>query len=690
MKRWIFKIFCYVAVLLFAHVCIADEISLTANFLAKGWISRNETLELQMSRPLNPSDGRLAVFIGTTDMTNLFETNGTSLKYIPQILPLPAGEKEVIVYRVTSEQQWIEVGRFPIKVLTRGGFEKATFTPKIDLNNKGQLDENHDPATNAPPRSTYQDFGMQSNFQSEFVRGDFTLTGQANVIGTSYENEALRFATEGKDAPLIDLSSYVISLQKGPAGISLGHVSFGSNPHLINSFSSRGISGIYRFGKAADLSMAAINGTSIVGWDNFVGLNSRKHQILSATFGLELNRSRPGGFRVEASILDGSVLPLTNFNQNVVNDAEESRGAALRVQFSDASQRLRLEGGYTRSKFINPNDPLLSQGVNLVPVREEDKDARYLDLSYGILQNKVLKGSKTANFTLTYRHERAEPFFKSVAAFVQADRMQNVFEVQGTFADISIQINHSRSQDNLDDVPSILKTLTRGNTISLGFPLQTLFGGPGGQGPNPWWPAVTYAYNRTHQFGDSLPVNSDFAVTHVPDQISGNHSASADWQLTRWRFGYRLGQSSHDNRQTGRENADLRNLIHTFTLGLNPKTRLSMNFDVNLERAKNNESGRLDLTRRFGLNLNWQATDRFAVSSILNTTRAHDEADTSKNKSYGINLETSYRFGIFKASQGQLYLRYANQVGETNDQIFGINQRLEGWTITSGVNFSLL
>ena len=687
MKRFIFMVFCS---FVFSQICIADEVSLTPKFLANGWISRHEVIELQMSRPLESSEGRLAVFVGTTDMTNLFEINGTSLKYQPKILPLPAGEKEIVVFRVTSDRQWIEVGRFPIKVLTRGGFEKMTFAPKIDLNNKGQLDESHDPATNAPPRSTYQDFGMQTNFQSEFVRGDFTLGGHANVIGTTYENEALRFGTEGEKAPLIDLSSYLISLQKGPAGFSLGHVSFGSNRHLINSFSSRGITGIYRFGKIGDVSMAAVNGTSIVGWSNFVGLDSQQHQILSATLGLELIRSRPGGFRVETTILDGSLLPRTNFNQNVVNDAEESRGAGLRIQFSDAAQRFRVEGGYAKSKFTNPNDPLLSQGVNLVPVREEDKDARYLDVSYGVVQNKILKGSRTASLTLAYRHEKAEPFFRSVAAFVQADRMQNVFEVQGTLADIAFQVNHSRSNDNLDNVPSILKTLTRGHTVSLGFPLQTLFPRPAEQGPNPWLPAVTYAYNRTHQFGDALPVNSDFSASHVPDQVSGNHSASADWQLSRWRIGYRLGQSSQDNRQTGRENADLKNLINTFTVGFNPYPRLSTYFDVNLERAKNDETGRLDLTRRFGLNLNWQATDHLTFVSLLNTTRVHDREDTSENKSYGINLETSYRFGIFKTSQGQLYLRYANQVGETSDTIFGIHQRLEGWTITSGVNFSLL
>ena len=689
MKRSILKVLFHFNFVLFAGICIADEISLTTNLATKGWISRHETLEVQLSRPLTPSDGRLAIFIGTTDMTSLFVPNGNSWKYQPKILPLPAGEKEIIVFRVTSDQQWIEVGRFPIKVLTRGGFERATFGPKIDLNNKGQLDEAHDPATNAPPRSTYQDFGMQTNFQSEFARGDFILSGQANVIGTSYENEALRFGTEGEDAPLIDLSSYLVSLQKGPAAVSFGHVSFGSNRHLINSFGSRGLTGRYRFGTFADVSMAAINGTSIVGWDNFAGLNSREHQILSATFGVDLLRSRPGGFRIETSILDGSLLPLTSFNQNVVNDAEESRGAGLRIQFSDAAQRFRIEGGYARSKFTNPNDPLLSQGVSLVAVREEERDARYLDLSYNLLNNRVLKGTKTANLTVAYRHEMAEPFFRSVASFVQADRMQNIIEAQGSLADVQILVSHSRSYDNLDNVSSILKTLTRGNTVTLGFPLQTMITRSDGQPPSPWLPSLTYAYNRTHQFGDSLPLNSDFAVTHVPDQVSSTHGASADWQFARWRFGYRLGESIQDNRQPGRERADLKNLIHTLTLGLNPHARLTLNFDVNLERAKNDETGRLDLTRRFGMNWNWLATDRFTVSSTLNTTRTHDDADTSENKSYGINLETSYRFGIYKTSQGQIYLRYANQVGETTDRIFGINQRLEGWNITSGVNFSV-
>jgi hypothetical protein len=40
-----------------------------------------------------------------------------------------------------------------------------------------------------------------------------------------------------------------------------------------------------------------LNGTSIVGFGNFFGLNNRNHQVFSAAWGHEFIKARPGGLR---------------------------------------------------------------------------------------------------------------------------------------------------------------------------------------------------------------------------------------------------------------------------------------------------------------------------------------------------------------------------------------------------------
>src|SRR5690606_26917328 len=151
-------------------------------------------------------------------------------------------------------------------------------------------------------------------------------------------------------APRIDLSSYLIEFGKGRFKVNLGHISFGSNRHLINSFSSRGIRATIPLGKENEIILAAANGTSVVGFDNFIGITRRKHSVLSAAFAREFIKERPGGLRFEFSVLRGSLLPLTNFNQGEINDAEKSLGFGFKVTGSDKRQRLRYEAGFTRSR----------------------------------------------------------------------------------------------------------------------------------------------------------------------------------------------------------------------------------------------------------------------------------------------------------------------------------------------------
>lgn len=668
-----------------------QDLQVEASFTGDQWVSRGETITLKLSRPLLPTDGKLAVFIGVTDVTDLFVSSGDSLVYTPTIMLLPSGETELSVNLVSPENDWQEIALFPLRVRTRVGLDKASIDPGVSINNNGQVAEGHEPDTNAPQRETYQDFTGQANFTSEHIRSEFALRSQWDLVGASEQNQALRFGEKGEDASRIDLSNYLVQMQLGKTEISLGHVSHGRQRHLINFFGSRGVMAKTTLGSRIDFSAAAMNGTQIVGWDNFVGLNNSKHRFYSGTLGMEFLQ-RPGALRLETSVMDASMLPQNNFNQGVINDAEESRGFGLHLQASDNTQRIRLEGGFARSKFNNPPDPFLAQGEQLVPVQETTRNARYGSLAIGVLQNVSLSPTWQANLSVNLRHERVDPLYRSLGAFARADYLENAIDVQSNIGNISMQYSHSRSEDNLDEIESILKTKTRVNSANFNLPLGVIFSTP--TGPPKWLPSLSYNFNRTHQFGASLPINGGFNDGHVPDQVSTSHNGGLDWQGSRWRFGYRLGLSLQDNRQPGRENDDFKNVNNSFNLGLTPFNRLDLNLDFALESAENKAQDQTDLTRRVGGSVNLRTTRTSALNVNISASHSEDDAKTSKRNNMFINAQWSISFTLNRTPdrqflQGQVFVRYTRNESDFTDTVFGFADESNNWTVNTGVNFSI-
>jgi hypothetical protein len=705
-KKTISKTISWLALLfLCAQVTtLAQDLTVNASFKDKPSVARSEAISLILSRGLKPSEGKLAVFIGHTDVTTLFSPAETVLTYSPQALPLPVGETALTVYLVTPDDQWKQLAEFPLRVapLTReqppgpasgrkNGFDKASFTPSLTIGMKAQVDEYHYPESNRPERLRYADFTLQGSLRTEIARGLFNSQSQFDIVGTSYRREALRFSQEGDNAPRIDLSSYLLQFQAGKVKAMVGHVSFGSYRHLINSFSSRGITLTFPLTSRSDFSVGAFNGTSVVGWNNFFGLGRQKHRIVTGSFGFEFDRERPGRTRLEAGVLHGSLLPFSNANQSNVTDAERSRGASLRLTASDRSQRFSLDAGFSRSSFNNPSDVQLDQGFTVVPVRETARNARYLDASVDILRNVALTETKKASLTMTYRHETVDPLFRSVAAFTQADRFQNQLEASANVADVTATFAYNRFNDNLDDIPSILKLLSRRTGIIVGAPLVSLFGNPAK--PSPWFPRLSYNFERFHQLGAGMPVNGDFtSPSQIPDQISTNQSLFSEWQTAKWRFGYRLNHSFQNNRQVGREVADLLAWVNGFTFGFTPVNVLDLSLDINAESARNNEQRRTDNTNRVGVMINWRMTANHTLATSVSAIFAGDNVSISSRRNAELDVQWSYRFTAersrFKKVQGQFFARYANRYARAFDGLFGFRNLTKLQTFNTGLTFT--
>ena len=582
------------------------QLTVSAEWQAKGLLQTGSAIALRLSRPLRPDEGRLAVLIGQLDVTSLLVQRGDLVAYTPSVVPLPQGAFEVIVYTISNDEEWKEIARFPAVVaetaksggvgsqavdagsgpaaagVSQPGRRRYTLKPSLTVGMKSQVAESHFPNGSPAARQTFADATLQGNLQNSITAGSLMLQNQFEIVGTSYQNEALRFSQMGTEAPLVDLPSYLMVLKLGKAELKAGHISIGQHRHLVNSFASRGAMLSMQLLPWLDVSGAAVNGSNIVGWDNFFGLNQREHQILTGTVGLEFLPKRPGGVRFEITGLDGSLLPISGFTQGVVNDMEESRGVSGRLLLSDKSQRFKMEGGYTRSAFTNPLDPQLAQGQDIVPVQKTTEDARYLDASAGILRDLSIGGKQKANLTFSYRHERVDPTFRSVAVVTQADRQQNQFEIAGNVSQVTMSISHTRFNNNLGNLNSILTTLTRQNALNISVPLSTVFGSPDKSAS--WLPAFTYTDARVHSYGKEFPAIGFISPHQIPDQMSTVQTASVEWQLKRYRWGYRFNRSFQDNRQPGRESADLRNMVNGLTFGVNAHANLDLGWELNAER----------------------------------------------------------------------------------------------------------
>jgi len=701
-----------------ALAAVPDEaVHVSANFGANQPLSPRGRIELHTSRSLLEKEGRFAVVIGDTDVTSLCVVSGNDIVYIPKPLPLPRGETSVIVYLVSAQNEWTEVSRLPLLVeepkispvtTTKSATETPAlarppaqssqspgpfqFIPSVSVNVKAQSTALFFPELSRPDRINFTDIAVQMTLQGNYHNQVVSIQNQFDFAGSSVENEALRFGRLGSEAPQFDLSAYTMQYQVFRSKLRLGNVSFGSNRHLINSFASRGISLTVPITKRFDISGAMMNGTSIVGYENFFGVKRKQHRVYSATLGIEVLEKRPGGFRLEVSALNGSLLPLSNFNQGLVSDAEKSKGGSIRLVGSDTSQRLRFDAGFARSRFTNPGDPLLYQGRNVIPVKPVWRNARYLDLNYDLLRSYKLTDKYPLSLSLGYRHERVDPLYKSVVAFAQADHVNNQLDLTGTFGTINFAGNYTRGNDNLNGIRSILQTLSRRSAFNISAAVTSFLGH---ESTSRWNPRISYNLDRLQQYAAFVPVNGDFvSSTQIPDQVSLNQSFSADWQLTSTvRAGYRFNYSFQDNRQEGRQRSDLLSENNSVTIGLNLIKDLDLNFDIGAERASSFQQDTINNTFRVGTNITWRMTPSMAWALNASTTGAGDRANTTHRRDADFEIQYTWRFlntekNQWRKMQGQFFIRYANRYGATRDLLFGFNNLHKLQTVNAGLNFT--
>ena len=721
----------------------------TASFTGQAFVYPETPLEIRLNRALTAAEGRLALLVGVSDLTDLCAVLDQGLRYAA--LPLPVGETQLTVYLVAPGGEWRELVQFPLRVVASAepvavahearpsatatgngdapppeaqaaaspapptplaqparkyGFDKLDWLPALNLGLKSQFAEAHFPTTNRPQRARFTDATLQAGWRGEMQRGTFSLRNNFDFIGSSFQNEALRFGLLGAQAPNVDLANYQMQLQFGVSKLTAGHLSYGPHRHLVRDLSSRGFTFNLSLTKRLELTLTALNSSSIVGWSNFFGVQESRHRLLGGTFSYEFSAKRPGALRLEAGVLDAWAKPLSSFNQGNITDAERSRGWTARVLAKDKTQRLRLDAGFTRSLFVNVEDPLLLRGTKVAPARASTRNARFANLSINLLkefsfvaakpQAEQSEPGKKLNLTLNYRHERVDPLYRSIgAANTPPDRNNNQAELVGTFGALSFSVSHTNFYDNLRGIRSILRTQSKRDAATVNLPLAMWFKATDEKKQRllAWLPRIGYTLDRLHAAAAFAPIGGGFDnPSTLPNQANTNQTFIAEWQFEKLRATYQFNRSLQDNRQIGRALADLRNRVSVLIVGWMVSPKLDLNFELNDENAHNGETARTDRTLRYGFNMNWRVTTRQTFNLAFTTIGAGDLARTSRSRNLDFNGQWSYRLNHanenrFKRVQTNLFVRYANRYLHARDSVFGFSNLTKLQTLNTGINF---
>jgi hypothetical protein len=650
------------------------------------------------------------VIIGTSDVTSQIKIVETTIVYQNPIVPLPIGDSDAIVYLVKTPQDWQEIKRIPLKITDQTDVATTPETPPaqapvatapgsalllkptINFNLKSQFSERRTPDAGISDRPTFTDATVQAGLSGEYTAGTFSNKTNINIFGSTFQNEALRFAQLGEAAPNTDLSDYLIDTTIGPIQLLVGHTCHGNHPFLLSNICSRGAVLKAKLTDRLSLDLSSLRSETIVGFDNILGLDEGDNNTSAITLGYQIVKTEAGGgLRFETSLMDGSKLAEGNFNVGEIRDAERSKGLGFRFIGNDNGNRFKFDLGYALSTFTNPSelDPQLNEGLDVIEVKPETKDAYYLEASYDLFKDVPLGGDRTFSLGLTGRYERANPLFKTLGATVTADRFQTALGANLAIAGATLQIQHTENEDNLAAIPTLLKTRNRLTGVNLSLPLQTLF-----KSTSVFLPTLTYAYQLNRQFGVNLPIPelSDFDdPSKIPNQVTTNHQIGASWTIDTLSFSYQHTNTFQDNRQIGREINDTLNISNQITTSWQASPRFQLSLGLNLTDATNFETNVIQSTIAPTFGITWELFPNLTWTFNLNRTDNKDSFGNNFNRSDGIETILTQKFKITAGTKelpGTVFIRYSSQSTRNEDRLFNLNTDATIQTVNGGLSLS--
>ena len=673
-------------------------------------VKSGEVLRVNISNVANflPSPSEVAVFLDDLDITSQIQIEGQELVYQSSLLALPIGDRTLTIYRTTTPDRWEPVATFAVKVAPDSASiatipqtppipeslpifpSPLTFNSKFNVNIKSQIAESRSPDAGGSTRPTSLDASATGELSAEYQIGTGKLQAKVSLVGTTFQPEALRFNELQGRASLVDLSAYSIDFTDNNNKFAIGNTCFGNNPLLVSNVCTRGISGTVKLNNFADLNVGHLSTSAIVGFDNILGIGEGNNNLTGATLGLQVANNNAGGVRLETTVMNGSRLPVASFNVGEVVDAEKSEGIGFRVTAANDDGRWRADAGFARSTFtsVGANDPQLNDGANIV-LQPVTKNAWYAETSYDIFKDVKLDDNRNFSLSANLKLERTDPQFGTLGTGVNPDRLQRQYGINASLAGASIQLQHANFEDNIDNIPSLLKTKNSSNNISLSLPLQTVV-----QNSNPLIPTVSYSYQQTSQNG-SIDLAADGGFNNssqIPDQNSITHNFGLGWRFSdALSFDYRYSNTFQDNRQLGSENADFSNHSHQFSVGYQPSQNLRFSLGYNLNSAQNIERQVTRFTQSPSLGINWDISPDVSLAFNYNFNLDSDSIGESLTRSNALDLLLTWNFKtntFGRENPGSIFLRYSGQSNLNSSSIGNISTDSTINTISTGMSLN--
>ena len=251
-----------------------------------------------------------------------------------------------------------------------------------------------------------------------------------------------------------------------------------------------------------------------------------------------------------------------------------------------------------------------------------------------------------------------------------------------------MQFTHSDSEDNLANLPNILKTNTKNTKLALNIPLQSVL-----QNNNSLIPTLSYNFQQTNQIGSIVStLGGGFDEgSEVPSQLSTTHQIGLSWNIAPVTFDYRLSNAFQDNRQSGRESADFRTLNHQLSASWQATPTLKLTAGYNFTNAQNLEQNVTRFTNSPTFGVSWEFIPDFSLEFNYNRSDDTDSRNEAFARSDNIEVLLNWNFKVNSfgtENPGNAFLRYGRQANLNSNSIGNISTDSNIHVITGGVSLS--
>ena len=409
-------------------------------------------------------------------------------------------------------------------------------------------------------RAADNDFLVTGDFSG--VRGGWTLGADGELAGATNRTRRVR-----EDGPAVDLRDGRLTLAYDETGagakLSVGDIAVSSNAVLVNEgYQSRGIGlATSWFDDRLTVSGSSTFGTDIVGLQHGLGQSSDSNRIV-ADVGLDVVRTSDVGIKLTGSFLDAERPPSDNFGVSEVVEGEKNRVLGGGVALDLFGGRIRTTSDLAYSRYENPAefDPILNElpGFNDIGKTTGRAHSHRADV--------VVWQEETFNVLAFGRYGMIEPLYRSIQSYAEADR--ETVEIGGFvgWGPAGLDISHQVFENNVDDVPTILKTRQKTTLAKLSLFLDD-YRAPSDDTDDARWPRqlIPSAVNLSYSDSRITAENADvvladptlfFTTSDIPNQVTRVASVGLSWSWENGSTDLTIATSRLDNRPPSDTTAD--------------------------------------------------------------------------------------------------------------------------------------